>query len=85
MNVIGDYEKILEDNLRDELEWLVQEFELLFKYKKLRNKFTTDDIHIGSTILENIIENVKTNKNEELLNLLAITLTKIEHSFPEFF
>lgn len=83
MNVSGDYEKILEDNLKSELDWLEQEFEYIFKPKK--NKYTKQDLNMGSIILDNVIENIKTNNSEELLNLLAITLNKIEHMFPEFF
>lgn len=86
MNLSGDYEKILEDNLKDELEWLEQEFEFLFKQKKLKHCYTKDDISIGNQILDNVIDNIKTNKSEELLSLLAITLNKIEQTFgKEFF
>jgi len=85
MNLSGDYEKILEDNLKDELEWLEQEFEFLFKQKMLKHNYTQDDISIGNQILDNVIDNIKTNRTEELLNLLSITLNKIEQTFPEFF
>ncbi|MFW9879614.1 MAG: hypothetical protein ACFFG0_41590 [Candidatus Thorarchaeota archaeon] len=85
MNLSGDYEKILEENLKDDLEWLEQEFEFLFKQKKLRNSYTKDDISIGNQILDNIIDNIKINKSEQLLNLLATTLNRIEQTFPEFF
>ncbi|MFX1374812.1 MAG: hypothetical protein ACFFA0_03265 [Promethearchaeota archaeon] len=85
MNLSGDYEKILEDNLKNELEWLEQEFELLFKQKKLKHCYTKEDISIGNQILDNVIENIRNNNSEQLLNLLAITLNKIEHTFPEFF
>ncbi len=83
MNISGDYEKLLEDNLKEELAWLEQEFEYIFKPKK--NKYTKEDLNMGSMILDNVIDNIKTNNSEELLNLLAITLNKIEHTFPEFF
>ncbi len=83
MNVSGNYEKILEDNLKAELDWLEQEFKYIFKPKK--NKYTEEDLNMGAMILDNVIENIKTNNSEELLNLLAITLNKIEHMFPEFF
>ena len=83
MNVSGDYEKILEDTLKDELEWLEQEFELLFRDKK--SKYTREDITMATSILDNVIDNIKTNSNEQLLNLLAITLSKIEHTYPDFF
>lgn len=83
MNVSGDYEKILEDNLKAELDWLEQEFDFLFKPKK--SKYTKEDLQMGSMILDNVIDNIKTNNSEELLNLLAITLNKIEHFYPDFF
>lgn len=78
-----DYERILQDNLKSELEWLEEEFEYLFKGKK--EKYSQEDISLGNQILDNVIDAIKTNDNEDLLNLLAITLNKIEHDFPEFF
>jgi len=77
-----DYERILQDNLKSELDWLVDEFEMLFKNKKEVSK---EEISLGNQILDNVIDNIKTNNNEELLNLLAITLNKIESTYPEFF
>lgn len=83
MNTSGNYEKLLEDNLKEELAWLEEEFNFLFKSKK--DKYTKDDYKMGSMILDNVIDNIKTNNSEELLNLLAITLNSLEHKFPEFF
>ena len=83
MNISGDYEKLLEDNLRDELTWLEEEFNFLFKPK--RENYTNHDLSLGTKILDNVIDNIKTNKSEELLNLLAMTLNKIEHTYPQFF
>lgn len=85
MNLTADYEKILEDNVKEELEWLEAELSLLFKQKMLRGKYSKDDISLGNQILDNVIENIKTNESEELLSLLAITLNSIEKQFPEFF
>ena len=82
MNVNEDYGKILEECLRDELEWLEDEFKLIFQNKKTKTK---EDIEIGNQILDQVIDNIKTGDNEELLNLLAITLNRIETSYPEFF
>ena len=82
MNVNEDFEKVLQESLRDELEWLEEEFQLLFKNKKEKSK---DDISLGNQILDNVINNIKTGNSEELLNLLAITLNKIESTYPEFF
>ncbi|MBY8984340.1 MAG: hypothetical protein KGD65_04675 [Candidatus Lokiarchaeota archaeon] len=83
MNVNGDYEELLESSLKEELTWLEEEFNFLFKSK--REKYTKDELTMGSMILDNVIDNIKTNNSEELLSLLAITLNKIEHTFPEFF
>ena len=83
MNISADYEKILLDNLKNELDWLEQEFDIIFKFKK--DKYTESDISVGNKILSNVIENIKNNRSEELLNLLAITLNKIEKTYPEFF
>ncbi|MFX1419843.1 MAG: hypothetical protein ACFE9N_13070 [Promethearchaeota archaeon] len=77
-----DYERILQDTLKEDLEWLEREFTLLFRYKKIKSK---DDIAIGNQILDQFVDNIKTNNNEEVLNLLAITLSRIEQEFPEFF
>jgi len=83
MNVSGDYDKILEENLKNELEWLEQEFELLFRNKK--NKCSRKDITMATSILDNVIDNIKMNSNEQVLHLLALTLNKIEKTFPDFF
>ena len=77
-----NYERILQDNLKSELEWLEEEFELLFKNKKELSK---EEKLVGNKILDNVIDNIKMDNSEELLNLLAITLNKIESTYPEFF
>ena len=82
MTVSGEYEKILESSLREDLEWLEREFELLFRYKKTKTK---EDIAMGNQILDNVIDSIKANHSEEVLNLLAITLNRIEQTYPEFF
>ena len=83
MNVSGDYEGLIESSLKEELTWLEEEFNFLFKFKK--EEYTKEELSMGSMILDNVIDNIKTNNSEELLNLLAITLNKLEHSYPDFF
>ncbi len=82
MNVSADYDRILVDNFKEELDWLEDEFELLFKHKK---NYSKDDIALGNQIIEKIIDNISSNDSEELLNLLTITLNRIEQTYPEFF
>lgn len=77
-----DYERILQDTLKEDLEWLEREFNLLFRYKKIKSK---EDIAMGNQILDQFVDNIKNNNSEEVLNLLAITLNRIEQEFPEFF
>ncbi len=83
MNVSGDYDKLLEDTLKNELEWLEQEFELLFRNKK--NKCSRKDITMATSILDNVVDNLKMNSNDQLLNLLVITLNRLEKTYPDFF
>ncbi|MFX1278935.1 MAG: hypothetical protein ACFFA3_05920 [Promethearchaeota archaeon] len=85
MYITEDFEKVLEDNAKAELEWVVEEFSCLFKHKQLRHCYTKEDITMGNKILDNVIGNIKENNSEQLLNLLTITLNKLERSFPEFF
>ena len=82
MTVSGDYEKILEDNFKDELEWLEEELSIFFKDKK---SYSKNDIIIGNYVIDNVIDNIRSNDNEEVLNLLAITLNKIEQTYPRLF
>ena len=82
MTVSADYEKILENNLIEELEWLEDELKMLFKDKK---NYTKDDISLGNSILDNVIDSIRSNDNEDVLNFLAITLNKIEQIYPHFF
>ena len=82
MTVSGDYEKILEDNFKDELEWLEEELSIFFKDKK---SYSKNDIIIGNYVIDNVIENMRSNDSEEVLNLLAITINKIEQIYPHFF
>lgn len=85
MNLSADYEKLLEDNLKNDLEWLQEEMNMLFKQKMLKHCYSKDDISLGNQILDNVIDNIKANNNEQVLNLLAITLNSLEKQFPEFF
>ena len=82
MTVSGEYERFILDNLKVDLEWLEEEFELLFRDKGPKSK---EDIAIGNQILDNLLDNLKVNDSEEVLNLLTITLNRIEQMYPEFF
>lgn len=85
MSVSGNYNRILEDTIKEELLWLEQEFDYLFKTKKEGLRITENDIKIGNKILNNFIDNININHNKNLLNLLTLTLDKIEQTYPQFF
>jgi hypothetical protein len=78
----NDFEKYLEDSIKEDLDWIEREFVLQFRYKKIKTK---QEIEMGNKIIDHFIDNVKSNNNENALNLLAITLNRIEQEFPEFF
>lgn len=79
----ANYEHILEENLRNELLWLEEEFDILFKSKK--DDLTQEDIKLGNQILNNVIDNLNLINNEDLLTSLALSLERIENSYPDFF
>ncbi|TXT61110.1 MAG: hypothetical protein BAJALOKI2v1_50078 [Promethearchaeota archaeon] len=81
--ISADYERVLEENLKNELIWLEEEFDLLFKSKK--DELTDEDIKLGNQILNNIIDNLNLINDEDLLTSLALSLERIENSYPEFF
>ncbi|MFW9829701.1 MAG: hypothetical protein ACFFEY_19160 [Candidatus Thorarchaeota archaeon] len=78
----SNFEKILEDSIKDDLAWVEREFELLFRYKKVKTK---EDIEMGNKIISQIVDIVNSYTSEFALNLLTITLNRIEQSYPEFF
>lgn len=83
MSVSRNYNRILEDTIKEELIWLEQEFNYLFRDKK--EGFTENDIKMGNQILNNVIDNINISNNKDLLNFLTLTLDKIEQTYPQFF
>ena len=69
MTVSVEYEKVIENSLRNDLLWLEREFEHLFRNKKI---ITKQDIILGNQILDNVIDSIKANNSEEVLNLLKV-------------
>lgn len=83
MFVHGDYNDILENCLEEELNWLKEEFDFLFKFKK-RN-YTEKDIQIANKIIDSIIKSVDLSDNNRILDLLSDTLEAIAREYPDFF
>ena len=83
MRVSLNYHEILEEILVEKLEWLKEEFEILFKNKK--GKYMNKDRKIANNILDYILEHTYVYNNLLLLNLLNETTESIEEMYPNLF
>ncbi|MHA2036086.1 MAG: hypothetical protein ACW98X_06605 [Promethearchaeota archaeon] len=79
MNVSLRYHEILEENLVLELEWLSEEFELLFSSKK--EKHSELDKKIANDIIDHILEKFYPCENDTLLSLMNDSLKDIEKKY----
>ncbi|MHA2007840.1 MAG: hypothetical protein ACXABO_04930 [Promethearchaeota archaeon] len=83
MEVSLRYHEVLEEDLVMELEWLKEEFELLFA--SIIENHTEMDKSIANDILDHILENTDLNGNNVLLDLLDETLEIIEGKYSALF
>ncbi|MFX0057760.1 MAG: hypothetical protein ACFE85_05335 [Candidatus Hodarchaeota archaeon] len=83
MYVHGDYEEILENCLVENLEWLIEEFNVLFSFKN--HKFNQRDIKLANQLIDFCIETVEPSDNKKILNNLSETLKVLARNYPEFF
>ncbi len=83
MKVSVNYHEILEENLKEELIWLIEEFQILFK-SKLEN-YSEKDKELANQILDYILDNTYAHESIQLYNLLLDAIEDIEKSYPELF
>ncbi|MFX0083413.1 MAG: hypothetical protein ACFE94_16830 [Candidatus Hodarchaeota archaeon] len=83
MTVSLKYHEILEEDLVLELEWLEEEFEILFDSKI--EEHTAMDKKFANDILDYILENTDVDGNIRLLDLLNEVLEKIENRYSPLF
>ncbi|UCC18578.1 MAG: hypothetical protein JSV62_10765 [Promethearchaeota archaeon] len=83
MKVSISYHEILEESLKNELQWLKEEFEILFNSKM--GAPTIKDKGIANAILDYIIENTCAYDSIILYSLLIDTMEKIEKDYPNLF
>jgi len=76
-------EEIVEENLVVELEWLREEFEILFKSKI--KKLTKKDHKIANDVLDYILENTYIDDNSKLYNLLDEFINNVKQLYPRLF
>ena len=83
MEVSINYLLILEESLRKELYWLIEEFKILFN-----SKIEIDpeiDKKLANEILDYIHENTLVYDNIVLYNLFSETMENIEKMYPDLF
>ena len=83
MKVSVNYHEIIEENLLEELEWLKEEFIMLFKSKAL--KYTEGDRMTANSILDYVMDNMYVNDSMILLTLFTETIENIEKMYPNLF
>jgi len=79
MRVSLNYHEILEETLIEKLEWLKEEFEIIFAPKT--GKFTIKDKKIANDIIDYVLEHTYVYNNIIMLNLLNETVEKIEKKY----
>ncbi|NVM36877.1 MAG: hypothetical protein HWN81_14870 [Candidatus Lokiarchaeota archaeon] len=83
MEVSINYHQALEESLRKELVWLIEEFKILFKSKiEIEPK---NDKKLANEILDFILENTLVYDNIVLYNLFTETMENIEKKYPNLF
>jgi len=83
MEVSIKYYQVLEESLRKELVWLIEEFKILFKSKmEIEPK---KDKKLANEILDYILENTLVSDNIILHNLFTETMENIEKMYPDLF
>ena len=83
MKVSIRYHEILEEFLEKELDWLKEEFEVLFQ-SKIKH-FTEKDKNLANNILDYVLENTYVYDNIVLINLLNEALENIENQYVNLF
>ena len=83
MNAILKYHEILEEDIVVEIEWLKEEFEILFKSETER--YSQMDKKVASDLLNYILENTDVHENLLLHNMLEVETNIIEKSYPALF
>ena len=83
MEVSINYYQVLEESLRKELVWLIEEFRTLFKSKvEIDPK---KDKKLANEILDYILENTLVSDNIILYNLFTEAMENIERMYPDLF
>ncbi|MFX1280094.1 MAG: hypothetical protein ACFFA3_11800 [Promethearchaeota archaeon] len=83
MKVSVKYYEVLEESLIEELEWLKEEFLILFKSKA--GNYTEREKITANEILDYVMENMYVYDNMIFLTLFTETIENIEKMYPNLF
>ena len=79
-NVIHELEDIIETNVIHELNWLRQEFDFLFLFKK--NRLSQKDTEIANQIITCVIDKYSGTLDDKVVDLLSKIIEEIEERYP---
>lgn len=77
---MGDFEDIIETDVIHEFEWLREEFDFLFQFKK--NRVSQKDIEIANQIIECVIEKYSGTLDDKIVDLLSKSIEEIGERYP---
>jgi hypothetical protein len=77
---MGDFEDIIEYNIIHELEWLREEFDFLFRFKK--DRLSQKDIEIANQIITYVIDKYSGTLDDKIVDLLSKSIEEIEERYP---
>ncbi len=83
MKLPENYDQVLKKMMKEDLEWLKEEFQLLFEDN--HDSYTKTEKHIAMKILEDVKSKSKIYNNEELVSLCSITIKNIEQAYTNLF
>ncbi len=78
-----DFEDLLDDYFFDELEWLTNEFNYLFKERE--TNYNKADLKIASHLIKKISEINLISNNDRAVELISWTIEKIKLEYSELF
>ena len=79
----GDYDNMLRDSLIQKLNWLEEEFSVLFSSKK--RKYSQKERDLAQEIIKDITECVNCSEDIRLYDLLIDTINSIKSIYSELF
>lgn len=78
-----DFQDLLDDYFFDELEWLTNEFNYLFKQRE--TKYNKSDLEIANYIIRKMSENILISNSDRAVELISWTIEKIKLEYSELF